>query len=66
MGQLIPVELEDDTIIHIEGEHPSFARLPSSPSPFSLFGRRGARFKVPLPFWERDLGRGLQKWDALH
>ncbi|WP_083636818.1 element excision factor XisH family protein [Leptolyngbya sp. 'hensonii'] len=46
-------------------EHPSFARLPSSPSPFSLFGRRGARFKVPLPFWERDLGRGLQKWDAL-
>jgi hypothetical protein len=36
--------------------HPSFARLPSSPSPFSQNGRRGAGFKVPLPPWERDLG----------
>jgi hypothetical protein len=44
---------------------------PSSPSPFSQAGRRGAKskilpFKVPLPLWERrcpelvegDLGRG--------
>jgi hypothetical protein len=32
-------------------------RLPLSPSPFSDFGRRGARkVKVPLPLWERDLG----------
>ncbi|MEM8641768.1 MAG: response regulator [Cyanobacteria bacterium P01_G01_bin.54] len=29
---------------------------PSSPSPFSQKGRRGAGFKVPLPAWERDLG----------
>jgi hypothetical protein len=36
--------------------HISFARLPSSPSPFSQFGRRGAGFKVPLLLWERDLG----------
>jgi hypothetical protein len=31
--------------------------LPSSPSPFSRLGRRGAKsFKVPLTAWERDLG----------
>jgi len=26
--------------------------LPSSPNPFSLFGRRGTGFKVPLPSGE--------------
>jgi hypothetical protein len=32
--------------------------LLSSPNPFSLLGRRGARHKieVPLPLWERNLG----------
>ena len=36
---------------------PSFASWwPSSPSPFSQKRRRGVEFKVPLPFWERDLG----------
>jgi hypothetical protein len=27
-----------------------------SPNPFSQKERRGNGFKVPLPFWERDLG----------
>jgi hypothetical protein len=36
--------------------HLRFASLPSSPSPFSQNGRRGANLKVPLPLWERDLG----------
>jgi hypothetical protein len=38
---------------------------PSSPSPFSLM-EKGSRkcFKVPLPAWERDLGRGRRPWQS--
>ena len=41
---------------NLDRVHPSSASLPSSPSPFSQGGRRGAGLEVPLPPWERDLG----------
>jgi len=34
----------------------SISILHGCPDPFSLFGRRGTGFKIPLFFWERDLG----------
>jgi hypothetical protein len=48
--------LDQNFTDQVDGVHPSFANLPSSPNPFSQNRRRGTGFKVPLPLWERDLG----------